>query len=145
MTRRVVGRIGLAAVLGAVLTGAAGEAQQPVPKNAKINPDRWRAWAVTEGKDTRLVVEGVVDGGPGAVAVLTPANPQGFDPKILLLNLEYATLPGRWPAIAHPIPAHYTVAPYKKGTHDRVTIRYPDGSVAVANPVTDTGAGPKGR
>lgn len=107
--------------------------------------DFWRAWAVTEGKQTKLVVEGIyLDGGPGKVVQLSDANPPGTNPQILLLTLKTALLPGVWPAVVLPVPATYEKKPYKKGQYTGVQIRYPDGDViTVAGGITDAGSGPK--
>jgi hypothetical protein len=109
----------LAAAAG-VAAAAAGEAAAQPNRPA----DRWRAWAVTRGDATKLVVEGIFSaGGPGTVALVTPAVPQGVNRKVLMLELKRATLPGIWPAILTPIPAHFTLAPYKNGQHESVEVR----------------------
>jgi hypothetical protein len=106
--------------------------------------DRWRAWAVTEGKETKLVVEGVYgNGGPVKVALVEAVVPQGINPKILMLELKTASLPGIWPAVVQPIPAYYVKGPYTKDTHTSVTVKYPDGSVVTIAAITDAEAGPK--
>lgn len=131
-------RIALAA---ATFTGllVASSARAAGPKE-----DVWRAWATTSGKEARLVVEGIVaNGGPGKVALVAPAVPQGVNRKILLLELKFATLPGIWPAVVTPIPAHYVQAPYKKETYDSVQVRYPDGTVISIKKIVDAGGGPK--
>ncbi|MFH5806935.1 hypothetical protein, partial [Alienimonas sp. DA493] len=106
--------------------------------------DMWRAWAVTKGQRTRLRVEGIYSqGGPGTVALLRPAVPQGTNPKILLLKLSTASLPGVWPAVLTPIPACYTKGGYQ-GEYDSVQVVYPDGSSRTIEQITDAGTGPKG-
>lgn len=105
--------------------------------------DRWRAWAVTEGAHTKLVVEGVyAKGGPGVVVLVAPAVPQGINAKILILDVKTAMLPGVWPAVLLPVPACYTVTPYKKGQYTSVHLRYTDGSGAVMEKIIDAGKGP---
>lgn len=116
----------------------------PIDKVPNRPADRWRAWAVTEGENTRLVVEGVYsNGGPGVVAVVTPATPQGINPKILILDVKVGTLPGVWPAILTPIPASYVAKDYKAGTYNSIHIRYPNGTSVMIDKIIDTGAGPK--
>ena len=106
--------------------------------------DYWRAWAVTEGDKTKLVVEGIYnDGGPGLVVSLQDADPQGINPKILLLDLKTSKLPGVWPTVVHAVPAYYSKAPYKYGKYDSVQIRYPDGNLTTIDKITDAGKGPK--
>ena len=118
-------------------------------QEAEVDPaqetDFWRAWAVTEGKQTKLVVEGIyLDGGPGKVVQLSDAVPPGTNPKILLLTLKTAVLPGVWPTVVRPVPASYEKKPYKKDLYTGVQIRYPNGDViTVAGDITDAGAGPK--
>lgn len=105
--------------------------------------DKWRAWAVTQGDQTKLVVEGVYnEGGPGLVVIIKDAVPQGFNPTILLLDLRTATLPGVWPAVLQPVPAWYVKNPYKKDQYTSVQIRYPNGSIVSLGTITDAGAGP---
>lgn len=105
--------------------------------------DRWRAWAVTEGEQARLVVEGIYgQGGPGLVAIVKEAAPQGFNPRILMLELKTATLPGLWPTVLLPVPASFVKAPYKADQYESVEIRYPDGYVAKVEKIIDTGKGP---
>jgi|GEM_PF-5702697 len=105
--------------------------------------DMWRAWAVTEGSHTKIVVEGIYGmGGPGRVAVVSYAVPQGINPDILLLKLTVSTLPGAWAQVLCPIPAVYVKSPYKKNEYQGVEILYPDGSLASVDVIVDTDAGP---
>ena len=107
------------------------------------NEDRWRAWAVTEGEHTKLVVEGIyAQGGPGIVVQVKPATPQGINPKILILDVKTATLPGIWPAILQPVPAHYLKNGYQKDQYTSVHIRYPGGQGAIMTKIIDAGKGP---
>ena len=130
--------IGMSAVVG---KAAGADDKKPADKEHK---DMWRAWATTEGTETKLVVEGIyAQGGLGLVAMLKPAVPQGINPKILLLELSLATLPGVWPAVLMPIPACYVQAPYKKGQYESVQVRYLDGHVEGIKEITDAGDGPK--
>jgi hypothetical protein len=142
MTRRNAIKTAAAAGMVAVVgSAAAAEDKKPADKGRK---DMWRAWATTEGMETRLTVEGIYDsGGPGLVAVLKPASPQGFNPKILLLELTLSTLPGMWAAVLMPIPACYVQAPYRKGQYESVQVRYPDGHAENVKTITDAGEGPK--
>jgi len=110
----------------------------------KKSDDKWRAWAVTEGSATKLVVEGIYNmGGPGLVVIVKDASPQGINPKVLLLELKTATLPGIWPQVIQPVPACYTKAPYTQGRYDAVQIRYPGGENIEIKQIIDAGKGPK--
>jgi hypothetical protein len=101
--------------------------------------DRWRAWAVTEGEHTKLVVEGIyAQGGPGVVVLVKPAVPQGFNPKILILDVKPVTLPGVWPAVLQPVPAHFTLSPYKKDQYTSIHLRYPGGQGSIMLKIIDT-------
>src|SRR5262245_22007994 len=126
-----------------IIAASASLAGSAFAADERKNDDRWRAWAVTEGEQTKLVVEGVyAKGGPGVVVLVTLAAPQGINPKILILNVKTATLPGVWPAVLEPVPANYTVSPYKKDQYSSVHLRYADGSGAVMVKIVDAGKGP---
>lgn len=132
----------LAATAGLAALAGTTAAQDPAP-GAKRPKDRWRAWAVTEGPETRFVVEGVYsEGGLGVVAVVTPAAPQGINPKILILDVKTKSLPGFFAQLLIPIPAQYTKAPYTSGTYDSIHLRYPDDSSILISNIIDAGAGP---
>ncbi len=132
----------LAAATGFAAVAGTIAAQEPQAKDERPK-DRWRAWAVTEGAETKLVVEGIYsEGGPGLVAVVTSAVPQGINPKILILDVKTKALPGIWTQQLLPIPAQYVKAPYTKGTYDSIHLRYPDGSSIMVKTIVDTGAGP---
>ncbi len=125
-------------------TGLAVTVGHTADAEEKKTSDRWRAWAVTEGDHTKLVVEGIYSqGGPGLVVTVAAAVPQGINPKILLLDLKTTTLPGIWPAVLQPVPAYYVKTPYTKGTYTAVHLRYPDGAVVMLETITDAGKGPK--
>jgi hypothetical protein len=128
----------------AATTGLVAVAGGSVLADDKKTDDKWRAWAVTEGDQTKLVVEGIYSqGGPGLVVIVKDAVPQGINLKILLLDLKTATLPGMWLAVLQPVPACYTKAPYKKDQYESVQVRYPDGSIVSIDKIIDAGKGPK--
>lgn len=105
--------------------------------------DKWRAWAVTSGSKTKLVVEGIYsEGGPGLIVLVADRVPQGINPRILLLDVKTVTLPGAWPAVLQPVPAHYIKTPYKQGQYDSVELNYPDGTRVEVKQIVNTGAGP---
>lgn len=138
VTRRTSLRLTASAGLAA-LTGTVAAQNAPADRPQ----DRWRAWAITAGKETKLIVEGIVsEGGPGIVATVKPAEPQGINPKVLILKVTKASLPGFWPALLTPIPASYAQSPYKEGQYTSVDIHYEDGSSIVIRTITDSGTGP---
>jgi|APCry1669189070_1035195.scaffolds.fasta_scaffold03819_1 hypothetical protein len=105
--------------------------------------DQWRAWAITGGPHTKLVVEGIFShGGPGVVVLLNEAVPQGVNKKILLLEVKLHALPGVWPKIIQPVPASYVKSPYHANQYDGVQIRYPGNTIVSVDAVVDTGNGP---
>jgi len=143
VTRRDSLKLAATASLAALAGTAAAQDPALRPERPEPPKDRWRAWAVTEGTETKLVVEGVYgEGGLGVVAVVTPAAPQGINPKILILDVKIKTLPGIWALLLTPIPAQYMKAPYTSGTYDSIHLRYPDGSSIMIPTITDAGAGP---
>jgi hypothetical protein len=64
---------------------------------------------------------------PGHFAVVQPANPQGFNPRILLLNVSHKQLPGIWAQVQTDIPVCYQV-PVEPGFYERVTLLAPGGA-----------------
>lgn len=69
----------------------------------------WSAWLnkMPPGP-ARLFVEGVVVvGNPGIEATLVRKSPQGFNPKILLLEVLTRQLPGIWPQVLTPKPVRF--------------------------------------
>ena len=143
VTRRDSLKLAAAAATTGFAALAGTAAAQDRPARPERPKDRWRAWAVTEGTETRLVVEGVYgEGGLGVVAVVTPAAPQGINPRILILDVKTKTLPGIWAQLLTPIPAQYTKAPYASGTYDSIHLRYPDGSSIMIPNIIDAGTGP---
>jgi hypothetical protein len=142
LSRRDAVKFAAAAGLTALTGAAARAAEDDQAEDKPACTDMWRAWATTEGLLTKLVVEGIYcDGGLGKVALLSPANPQGINPKILILVLKLATLPGVWPTKVIPIPARYVRLPYK-GQYDSIEVHYPDGTVQAIATITDAGSGP---
>jgi hypothetical protein len=134
----------LAATTGLVTVAGGSLLADDKESDRKKTDDKWRAWAVTEGNETKLVVEGIYNqGGPGVVVIVKDAAPQGINPRILLLDLKTATLPGAWPAILQPVPACYTKSPYRKDQYDSAQVRYPNGSAVSIDKIIDAGKGPK--
>jgi hypothetical protein len=60
------------------------------------------------GNPRTLYVQGtVVVGHPGHKVTLTPASPQGFNPRILLMNLTVERLDGVFPQVETEVPVRY--------------------------------------
>lgn len=134
-TRRTI--LHLAATIGLAALGSPLRADDDARRD-----DRWRAWAVTEGDETRLVVEGIYSqGGPGRVVLFKEVETKGG--KTLVLELRPANLPGIFPAVLQPVPACFNKTPYKKDQYQSVEIRYPDGGVMKIDRIIDTGKGPR--
>ena len=67
---------------------------------SKASPG-WYAWLDTmpPGPNHLHVVGDVLVSNPGVLAVLTMREPQGTNPKILILDLSLVQQPGMWPAV----------------------------------------------
>jgi len=61
-----------------------------------------------------------------------------------MLELKLAKLPGAWPAVAEPIPAQYSLSPYRQGQYTSILIRYPDGKMVSIKQIIDAGDGTEG-
>ncbi|MGO9118574.1 MAG: hypothetical protein ACLQPD_13330 [Desulfomonilaceae bacterium] len=74
-----------------------------------VETKNWYAWYNTMPPGpTRLYVIGDVQvGNPGVLAVLKMHEPQGINPKILMLDLTLAQRPGYWPQIVTTAHARY--------------------------------------
>lgn len=70
-----------------------------------------------------LSVVGIVDApNPGAHPRLSYAEPQGCNPKILLLNLVYDQEPGIWNQVITPKPVGYSMTLSDCDIYDQLTI-----------------------
>jgi hypothetical protein len=69
----------------------------------------WQAWLDTmpPGPHHLHVTGEVLVPNPGIEATLTPTEPQGVNPLILLLGLHLAQKPGDWPQVFAWVPARY--------------------------------------
>ncbi len=84
----------------------------------------WKAW---DDAGT-LHVAGVYQAGsPGFAATLTKAVPQGFNPRILILDFKDRELPGAWPDVVTHTPATFEGPMPPESTYTHVTIRFPRG------------------
>lgn len=63
---------------------------------------------------------------PGYEASLKPAEPQGINPRDLILDLTVTAKPGIWPDHVAEIPVSYVKSPYAR-EYDTVLVRLPDG------------------
>lgn len=80
-----------------------------VAPKAGIETRDWYAWNNTmPPKPDDFHVTGEVQvGNPGVDVLLTPRTPQGFNPRVLLLDLVLAQRPGLWPQVVVWKPARY--------------------------------------
>lgn len=99
--------------------------------DAKKNPadEQWSAWINEMPLSPRtLQVNGwVTVPNPGVLVSLRRSVPQGFNPAILLLDLETVQLPGIWPTVLMTKHVAYDEVPYFDD-HTHVTIRYGGGA-----------------
>jgi hypothetical protein len=100
-----------------------------------VDTSDWYAWvnAMPPGPHSFHVTGVVYAPTPGYEASLTPASPQGINPRDLILDLNLRPLPGIWPQVVTPISVRYDIADYS-GNYDSVLVREPDGD-AVQIPV----------
>lgn len=133
-------RISAAVLAGALLAGAACTTPGPVPPPSTpptstttkpAPPVSYRTKdftafvsAIPPGPRKLIVAGTVVVGHPGHRVTLKPAQPQGFNPRILLMNLTVERVEGNFPQVVTDVPVRYEeVGP---ADYDRVTI-LPDG------------------
>lgn len=98
-------------------------------KDMPLDTSDWYAWvnAMPPGP-ARFHVTGVVTmPTPGYDVKLAPAEPQGFNPRDLILELSIARRPGLWPQVVTAIPVRFDIDPYGD-EYDSVLVRLPDGS-----------------
>ncbi|CAN5906803.1 hypothetical protein BH23PLA1_BH23PLA1_36090 [soil metagenome] len=83
----------------------------------------WKAWA-TKGEEGKLHVAGIIKGAgsPGEVPYLVPANPQGINLRILILEVKRVELPGPWPDVLVDLPTSYQQAGVA-GEYDSIQVR----------------------
>jgi hypothetical protein len=84
-----------------------------------VNAKGWYAWTNLQPPPPNNfhVVGEVLVPNPGVKAILTPKEPQGINPTILLLDLILVQQPGFWPQVITWVPARYDKvvigSPYK--------------------------------
>ncbi len=133
--------------LFALLLAAVPSAAKFQKEREKKEPDGpkafWRAYSTTKDGKTELMVEGIYPlGGPGTVAILERMSPQGINPKILMLDLKMARLPGVWAAVIQPIPVYLKMPIAKAGQYESISILVPKGGSgnATINEIIDASA-----
>ena len=104
--------------------------QGGVVTSCNIATRDWYAWNNTmpPKPDEFLVVGEVQVPNPGVDVVLVPRNPQGINPKILLLDIHLHQRPGIWPQLVVWKPARY----------DKVNANYESVQVFCGNDVIVT-------
>jgi hypothetical protein len=100
-----------------------------------VDTSDWYAWvnAMPPGPKSFHVTGVVYAPTPGYEVDLSPASPQGINPKDLILDLQLRPRPGIWPQVITPISVRYDVENYA-GNYESVLVREPDGD-AVQLPV----------
>ena len=123
----VVGLLGLAALSGCTSPGGPGTPTPPsstIPDPARVvRLEQVEAWANAmpgpPGAARKLHVSAVaVLPSPGYSAELVAAEPQGFNPRILLLRLKVVSRAGTFPAVIVRQPVTFEA----DAAYDRVTI-----------------------
>ena len=83
----------------------------------------WKAFIELSAEQKPLLrVEGIMTAPtPGHYAIIKPAEPQGFNPRILILNITHKQLPGMWTQALTDIPVCFH-APLEMDQFDQVTV-----------------------
>ncbi|MHB8519868.1 MAG: hypothetical protein ACYDH9_03830 [Limisphaerales bacterium] len=107
-----------------------------ITSTGKISTRHWYAWNdLMPPKPNHLHVVGEAQvGNPGVVALLSPKEPQGINPAILLLDLHLVQQPGNWTQQITWAQAGYTKI--ENGTYHEVAI-YFGGKEVAKIPVED--------
>ena len=110
-------------------------AQQPGVIPTAVPGPSWAAWINEMPLSPRsLHVMGVVSvPNPGVIASLKRAVPEGFNPQILILDLDFEQLPGIWPQVVVNKTVQHVEIPYG-GSHTHAQIRRESGS-AITVPI----------
>ncbi|MDJ0627540.1 MAG: hypothetical protein QNJ44_04700 [Rhodobacter sp.] len=85
-------------------------ADESTPISCKNTETRdWYAWIDTmpPGPNMLYVVGEAWAPNPGVEGFLVPSNPQGINPRILLLDIHFYQRPGIWPQVMTWIPVRY--------------------------------------
>lgn len=111
-----------ALAVGLVFASApAAQAQEP-----EIKTSNWNAWVdrMPPGPAT-FYLTGIVELPHGGFDVsLEPANPQGFNPAILMMTLTVTERPGMHTQAVEAKSVRYEISPYPGGLYREVTILY---------------------
>jgi hypothetical protein len=127
--------LAFAMVDGKVVGSAAIAAAPPIVEVPPIDTHGWYAWVnrMPPGPASLHVIGTVSAPTPGYRATLALAEPQGINPKELILDLHLEALPGIWPDVVTPMSVRYD-QPSIGVDYDGVLIRIA-GSEAVRVPV----------
>lgn len=121
---RVVGSASLdVSNLGAVTPGSGKDRLMP------IDTSEWYAWlSLMPPGPMSFHVSGVVTvGNPGYEVSLVPAEPQGINPKEIILDLVLTQKPGNWPQVVRQMPVGFHM-PSPTIAYESVLVRLADGS-----------------
>lgn len=117
-----------------IIVDACGVTPNPNP-SISVDTSDWHAWvnAMPPGPASFHVTGVAYAPTPGYEVSLSPATPQGINPKDLILDLNLRARPGVWPQVITPMSVRYDVENYA-GNYESVLVREPDGD-AVQMPV----------
>lgn len=94
----------------------------------------WYAWVnlMPPKPDDFHVVGEVLVGNPGVEAMLCVKEPQGINPKILLLDMHLVQKPGIWPQVMTWVQARYDrILPPGSSGYEQVEIFFENESIAL--------------
>jgi hypothetical protein len=117
--------------LGCLLEPSPGEGPGagPAPGGASPLAAEWSAWVnrMPPGPASLHVHGKLTMPHPGFELRLAPRVPQGFNPKILMMDLEVRELDGMWAQVLTEMEVSYVEDPYRVGGYTQVHIFYPNG------------------
>lgn len=118
------------AAIGLALARAAAQQNPPQATTGQdpFGDHHWKAFIDTSGEQPQLRVEGIMTAGsPAYFATVKPATPQGFNRRVLLLNVTHEQLFGVWALAVTDIPVCYHAAA-APDQYDQVTIMTASGA-----------------
>jgi hypothetical protein len=105
-----------------------GDAPVGTPGGKGPLETEWAAWVnrMPPGPQSLHISGTVRMPHPGFAVSLVPRQPQGFNPAILMMDLEIRELDGMWAQVLTDMTVNYQEDPYR-GAYSQVHIFYPDG------------------
>lgn len=112
--------------LGLVLAAGGGLSSAPeaLAQEPAINTSNWNAWVDRQPPGPgSFHLTGIVElRHSGFEVTLEPANPQGFNPAILMMNLTVTELDGMHMQAIEARGVRYDISPYQGNLYKEVTI-----------------------